>query len=113
MPKRSLSIFERLTGRHMARLRTFIAVPLHKADRDRLVSLQERLAGMGVDVKWAEPENLHVTILFLGEVGEREVMPICRAAAEVGGKLAAFSMSVEGVGCFPDIRRPRIVCVGV
>jgi 2'-5' RNA ligase len=97
----------------MARLRTFLAVPLNKGIRDRLVSLQERLAGMGADVKWVEPDNLHVTLLFLGEVGERDVMPICRAAADVGRSHAAYSLSIEGVGCFPNIHRPRVVWAGV
>ena len=97
----------------MKRPRTFIAVDTGKAIRDRLVSLQERLAQSGTPVKWVSAENLHVTLLFLGEVGEREVMPICRAAAEVGRTHAAFSFSVETVGCFPNIHRPRVVWVGV
>src|SRR5947209_13621784 len=97
----------------MSRLRTFIAVPLNRAVRDRLMSLQERIAGTGADVKWVEPENLHVTLLFLGEVGERDVMPVCRAVADVGRTHASFPMSVETVGCFPNIHRPRIVWVGV
>jgi 2'-5' RNA ligase len=112
MPKRLLR-FASCTDTFMARLRTFLAVPVNKAVRDRLESLQERLAGLGVDVKWVEPENLHVTLLFLGEVGEREVMPICRAAADIGRTHAAFSFSVETVGCFPNIHRPRVVWVGV
>jgi 2'-5' RNA ligase len=97
----------------MSRLRTFIAVPLNRAVRDRLVSLQERLAGKGADVKWVEPENLHVTLLFLGEVGERDVMPVCRAVADVCRLHTPFSFGVESVGCFPNIQRPRILWVGV
>ncbi|HVS38041.1 MAG TPA: 2'-5' RNA ligase family protein, partial [Gemmataceae bacterium] len=61
------------------RLRTFIAVDLGKPLRDRLVSLQESLARNGAAVKWVEVENLHVTMLFLGEVDERELPPLCRA----------------------------------
>jgi 2'-5' RNA ligase len=113
MPERYSTHYGAWTDAIMARLRTFLAVPLNKAVRDRLVSLQERLAGLGVDVKWVEPDNLHVTLLFLGEVGEREVMPICLAAADVGRTHAAFSLSVEAVGCFPNIHRPRVVWVGV
>ena len=55
----------------MSRLRTFIAVDTGKAIRVRAVALQENLARTGADVKWVEPENLHVTLLFLGEVDER------------------------------------------
>ena len=69
-------------GRIMARrLRTFIAVDLGKPLRDRLVGLQESLARGGAEVKWVEVENLHVTLLFLGEVDERELPPLCRAVS--------------------------------
>jgi 2'-5' RNA ligase len=95
------------------RLRTFIAVDLGKAIRDRLVSLQERLAQSGAPVKWVEVENLHVTLLFLGEVNERDVPAVCAAVAEACKPHAPFSMDVETVGSFPNSRRPRTLWVGV
>jgi 2'-5' RNA ligase len=97
----------------MARLRTFIAVDLGQAIRDRCVSLQETLARTGTDVKWVEVENLHVTLLFLGEVDERTVPDVCRAVAVGCGRHESFTLGVETVGCFPNPRRPRTVWVGV
>lgn len=97
----------------MKPLRTFVAVDLGKAIRDRLASLQERLAQSGAPVKWVAIENLHATLLFLGEVGERDVPPVCRAVSDVCGQRAPFSMAVGTVGCFPNARRPRVVWVGV
>jgi 2'-5' RNA ligase len=97
----------------MSRIRTFIALPLPKAIRDRLIDLQERLAATGADVNWVEPENLHVTLLFLGEVDEREVTNVCRVAKDVCNAHESFAVTVETVGCFPNIRRPRVVWVGV
>jgi 2'-5' RNA ligase len=97
----------------MARLRTFIAVDLGQAIRDRAVALQETLARAGTEVKWVEPENLHVTLLFLGEVNEREVPSVCGAVAECGASQPAFPMTIERAGCFPNARRPRILWIGV
>jgi 2'-5' RNA ligase len=97
----------------MARLRTFIAVDLGKAIRDRAVALQEALARVGTEVKWVEPENLHVTLLFLGEVEDREVPAVCRAVAECAARQAAFPMTIERAGCFPNPRRPRTLWIGV
>jgi RNA 2',3'-cyclic 3'-phosphodiesterase len=97
----------------MARLRTFIAVDLGKPLRDRCASLQEILGRTGADVKWVEVENLHVSLLFLGEVDEREITPLCRVVADGCGERSGFSMSVVTVGCFPNPRRPRVVWVGV
>jgi 2'-5' RNA ligase len=97
----------------MARLRTFIALDLGKAIRDRLVTLQESLARAAPDVKWVETENLHVTLLFLGEVDERDVLEVCRAVTYCCATLTPFSLSVEGVGCFGNPRRPRTIWIGV
>jgi RNA 2',3'-cyclic 3'-phosphodiesterase len=97
----------------MARLRTFIGLDLGKTVRDRLVSLQESFARAAPDVKWVEEENLHVTLLFLGEVDQREVLDVCRAVGDACAEQPAFTMSVEGVGCFGNPRRPRTIWVGV
>lgn len=97
----------------MKPLRTFIAVDLGKSIRDRIITLQETLARSGTEVKWVEPDNLHVTLLFLGEVDERHVTNVCRTVQECASRQPPFSLSVETVGCFPNERRPRIVWVGV
>jgi 2'-5' RNA ligase len=97
----------------MSRIRTFIGVDVGKAIRGRIVALQENLARAGSDVKWVEPDNLHVTLLFLGEVDEREITAVCRAIAAAAAKQPPFTMSVEKAGCFPTPRRPRVIWVGV
>lgn len=97
----------------MPRLRTFIAIDPGKPIRDRLISLQKTIAKAGAQVKWVEPDNLHLTLLFLGEVDQREVLNICQAVADGCKKLEAFAMSVGGAGGFPNPRRPRTLWVGV
>jgi 2'-5' RNA ligase len=94
-------------------LRTFIAVGIDKSVRDRAVVLQETLARSGAEVKWVEPENMHLTLLFLGEVEDRTVPDVCRVVADVAAGLPGFEMSVEGAGCFPNARRPKTLWVGV
>ena len=102
-----------LTTDEMSRTRTFIAVELDDTIRDRLVSLQESLARVVTDVKWVERENLHVTLLFLGEVDDRELPKVCRIVQDELTEHAPFSLSVEHLGCFGNARRPRTLWVGV
>ncbi|HEY7423924.1 MAG TPA: RNA 2',3'-cyclic phosphodiesterase [Gemmataceae bacterium] len=97
----------------MARLRTFLAIDLGKAIRDRCLALQNTLAHGGAEVKWVEEENLHLTLLFLGEVADRELPALCQAVSDCCAGHDAFTLSVESVGCFPNPRRPRVVWVGV
>jgi 2'-5' RNA ligase len=95
------------------RLRTFIAVALDKFTHDRLVGLQERLAATGVPVKWVEPENLHITLLFLGEVDARETPAVCKAVKQIARQTRPFAITLAGAGAFPTPRRPRTLIVHV
>jgi 2'-5' RNA ligase len=97
----------------MSRLRTFIAVDPGKPIRDRLVALQDNLARAGSQMKWVEPDNLHVTLLFLGEVDDREVPDVCRAVTGCCAVMDAVVMTVGSVGCFGNPRRPRTVWAGL
>jgi len=95
------------------RIRTFIAIDVDKTIRARLVALQEKLTRSAPEVKWVEPENLHVTLLFLGEVDDRELGKVCAAVIKVCQEHPAFPMSIEGVASFGNPRRPRTLWVGV
>lgn len=97
----------------MTRIRTFIGVDVGRAIRDRLATLQGTLTQAGTAVKWVEPENLHVTLLFLGEVEDRQIAKICAMVAESTATHKSFQMSVERAGCFPTPRRPRILWAGI
>jgi 2'-5' RNA ligase len=77
------------------------------------VALQEGLARTGTDVKWVGAENLHVTLLFLGEVEDRDLPAVCAAVAECAARQPLFPMTVERAGCFGNPRRPRTLLVGV
>lgn len=97
----------------MARMRTFLAVELSEEVRETITDLQGELMTVGTEVKWTEPENLHVTLLFLGEVEDREVHRVCRITEETVRGHAPFRMAVEQIGCFPHVRRPRVLWVGI
>jgi RNA 2',3'-cyclic 3'-phosphodiesterase len=98
----------------MPRIRTFIAVGLDAAIHDRTMKLQETLARTAADeVKWVERDNLHVTLLFLGEVEDRQLHEVCRAVATGCAGHEGFTLTVGGVGAFPNLRRPRTLWVGL
>src|SRR5438552_6868917 len=105
-PSQQASIMSR---RH----RTFVAVGIDRFTRDRLAGLQERLAESAPGVKWAAPDNWHITLLFLGEVGEVEVLDVCRTVEAVCRGVPGFPMTLAGTGAFPTPRRPRTLIVHV
>lgn len=97
----------------MARIRTFIAVDIGETVCARCEAMQETLGRSGADVKWVERENLHLTLLFLGEVDEREIHDVCRAVKDTCAGIARFHAAIQGVGCFPNPRRPKVIWAGV
>ena len=97
----------------MGRVRTFLAIELSAPVKARVVALQETLAAAVPDVKWVEPANLHLTLLFLGEVDDRDLLKVCRATQAAVADLPALTLSVEGIGAFPNERRPRIFWTGI
>jgi 2'-5' RNA ligase len=97
----------------MPRTRTFIAVDISEAIRTNTIALQESLAKTGAEVKWVEPESIHITLLFLGEVDDRELPAICRAVKDISAREAPFALRVAGVGAFPNARHPKILWAGI
>ncbi|HEX3147785.1 MAG TPA: RNA 2',3'-cyclic phosphodiesterase [Gemmataceae bacterium] len=97
----------------MARIRTFIAVDLAPGVKSRVTALQEKLGRSATSVKWAPPENFHLTLLFLGEVEQLDVVSICRLVQQRAKKHAPFNLEVARVGAFPNLRRPKILWAGI
>jgi RNA 2',3'-cyclic 3'-phosphodiesterase len=94
-------------------LRTFAAVEITGSIRARGEELIAALDGTGADVKWVEPHNLHLTLKFLGDVQQREIVAVCRAIAEGTAKVKPFEVALRGAGAFPTAARPRTVWLGV
>jgi 2'-5' RNA ligase len=95
------------------RIRTFIGIEVVSAVRQQLVELQDRLRAVSGEVKWVEPENLHLTLKFLGDVDEQDLYAVCKTADEAVSGQEPFEMTVAGVGAFPNAGRPRTIWAGV
>lgn len=94
-------------------MRAFIAIELPKEIKKYLAGLQEQLKTAGADVKWVAPENIHLTLKFLGEIDEKKVNQVKEILAEVGGNKNSFPIRLSSLGAFPKINFPRIIWVGI
>jgi 2'-5' RNA ligase len=99
----------------MDSIRAFIAIDLPEDIRRELRRLTDRLeaAMNGVPVRWVRPEAIHLTLRFLGDTGLELVSELERDLEGIGRGNQAFSIIVGGLGCFPNLRRPRVLWVGV
>jgi RNA 2',3'-cyclic 3'-phosphodiesterase len=98
--------------------RLFVAISPPDGVRRRLAALVAELSASagraGNDVRWIPPENVHLTLHFLGGVPDARVADV-KAAVSAAAAAGAphLSLEVKGAGGFPNARRPRIVWLGV
>ncbi len=96
----------------MAKIRTFVAVDVSAKVQAGIAKLIERLALTGIDYKWVDRENLHITLNFLGEVDEKEVPEVCRCVQSAVVDFPSFEITLSGLGSFPSANKPKVVWVG-
>jgi len=95
-------------------VRLFIAVPVPKAIKENISKLQADLKELisGKKIRWVNPENIHLTLKFLGETDPSKIEKIKKIIAESIEKLSEFDVSIAAGGVFPSKSRPRVLWVG-
>jgi 2'-5' RNA ligase len=93
--------------------RSFIAIDIDEAVRRRLVAAQQQLASTGGELKLVEPENIHVTMKFLGDVPDNKIGAVADALRAAAEGAQPFDITVRGIGVFPNLRYMRVIWAGV
>jgi len=99
----------------MTSVRTFIANELSEDLREALGLLQDQLRSQMPrgSVRWVRPEGIHLTLKFLGDTPVEQVDRVKAALVEAATEAGPFRITVRGLGCFPNTRRPRVIWVGL
>ncbi len=95
-------------------MRTFVAIDLGPAIKDRLAAFVFRLKPLGGDIKWVSRESMHLTLKFLGEIDETRAAAVTDALGAVCAGGTSFPLACRGTGIFPPgSKSPRVLWVGV
>ena len=94
-------------------IRVFLAVELSSDVREKLFSLQQELKKTLPPINWVRPESIHLTLRFLGYVEPSLVSQLLSALEPIGREQDGFSIEVQGLGVFPQVKHPRIFWVGL
>jgi RNA 2',3'-cyclic 3'-phosphodiesterase len=94
-------------------MRTFIAIEIPSEIKSALAALQTKLRRAGADVSWTKPENLHLTLNFLGEVDEQRIVEVEKACVSLAAEFQPFTLSLNDTGAFPNTRQPRVLWAGL
>lgn len=95
--------------------RLFFGLEVSGEAREGTESVLARLTSDVVHqgTRWIRPEKLHLTLVFLGHVPEEKEAAISEAGRLVAGECGPLSLSTTELGGFPDLRRPKVVWLGV
>ena len=88
-------------------MRAFIAVELPPEVKKNIAGLVGDLKRIDAPVKWVEPENLHITLKFLGEVEESKIEKLIALVSSAVAGTGSFNVKFEGIGKYP-----RVIWVG-
>ena len=98
----------------MEQIRSFIAIELTEELKVKLGQLEAQLkSGQQLRVKWVDPEAIHLTLKFLGNIAAGRTGEIARAMEEAAQGVPPFHLEVKGLGAFPSLKRVQVVWVGV
>jgi 2'-5' RNA ligase len=94
-------------------MRLFIAVKISDAIRSELAEFVDQFLQFPGKVKWVEPQNMHLTLKFLGETDSKLLDKVKSATAAAAKGLGAFDVTLSGCGAFPNLRAPKVFWVGI
>ncbi len=102
------------TDKNGGLLRTFVAIELPSNVRQLLGRHIEGLRRvLPASVRWVQPRSVHLTLKFLGNTRKDQVPEITAALRAATGEVAPFQLKTGGLGGFPNIRRPRVLWLGL
>jgi 2'-5' RNA ligase len=94
-------------------MRLFIAIAIPAEIKTALAALQNDLRRAGAEVSWTRPENIHLTLKFLGEIAEQQSNELAAACADTAVQFQPFTLSLNQPGVFPNARQPRVLWAGL
>jgi 2'-5' RNA ligase len=95
--------------------RLFIAIELPDDILKQIARVQQQFEKQIPDraVRWVNPAGIHLTLKFLGDVAIDRADRLKEALDQVAASHRPFSLEVNGPGCFPNTRRPRVLWLGL
>jgi 2'-5' RNA ligase len=94
-------------------LRAFIAITPPVALQQAFAEVRASVERQAFPWRWVNPAQVHVTLKFLGDIEPALVDPIAQAMSRTVTGQAPFTLLARGIGCFPNLSRPRVLWMGL
>ncbi len=94
-------------------IRSFIAVKIPDSVIAAISEVQDGMRSRRLKAKWVRPENIHLTLKFLGDIPSTDVDRVGGVMVRSLEGRGALTLSAKGLGVFPGVKRARIVWAGL
>lgn len=94
-------------------IRSFLAFDLSVDIKKKIETISDEIKKSNLPVRWIKPENIHITLVFLGDVKENLIGDIKGKVENAVNKKISYKVWLEGLGVFPHVKRPRVIWVGL
>ena len=93
--------------------RLFIALPIQESTRKQIIGILSDESFRKLPVRWTAPQNLHLTLQFLGDVNEKRIPDLKQILNRIRGPENPVQLHFTTAGAFPDAAHPRILWLGI
>jgi 2'-5' RNA ligase len=94
-------------------IRSFLAFELPPDIKSMVKRVSEDVRRSELNLKWVKVDNIHLTVVFMGDIRTEDVQVIGEKIEDVCLGCKPFEISLKGMGVFPDTRRPRVLWLGL
>lgn len=94
-------------------MRIYIGIDLPDVVKTTLSKYQSKLKKSGLEGSWKNPEYLHITLEFIGELPEESIPKLSDILLKVASENQIFDLKLHQLGAFPSFKKPHTIWAGV
>ena len=94
-------------------IRSFLAFDLPSTWKEKMAHISKGKRASYLDVRWVKPENIHLTLVFLGNIPSERIEDLGLVVEDAARGYAPFSVHLHGMGYFPGRGSPRVLWIGL
>jgi 2'-5' RNA ligase len=94
-------------------IRSFLAFEMPVKIREIVSRTLKEIKKLPLDVRWVGADNIHITVVFMGNISQDDLMPIRKAVSKICKRYGPFNVTLTGSGIFGSLRNPRVFWMGL
>ncbi|MCK4912735.1 MAG: RNA 2',3'-cyclic phosphodiesterase [Candidatus Omnitrophica bacterium] len=94
-------------------MRAFIAINLSEETKQKIVKLENNFKKHDLSFKWVNPDNLHLTLKFLGNINQEQAEKVKEIITKVSIKFTSFETNLKSFGFFPNKKKPKVFFISL